>query len=1095
MDMAEAKNGVIVCAFCGSAFTLPKKEQPPAVVKALDFGYAALDKCRFDDAYTHFASAAELDGSEPEAYWGKALAKFRVQYLRDTVNNRLQPICHEMSGRVFREDRDCVKALELATDEQRAEYAKKAEEIDYIRKEFHALERTGLDYDCFICVKVTDESGNPTRDSLDATRIYMGLKEAGYKPFFSEYEIRGRAGADYEAMILYALYMSESMLVVCSDEEYLKTKWVKNEYTRFAELMGEEKKEGDSITIAFRGGVIERLPGIKGKIQGISLTELDAMDRIRAFIDSHDAEKQRKKAEREAAEREARERKEAEEREKIRAAAEAERKAAEEAAKARAEAAEKRAAEMERRLRELEAAQNASRNEPKNEPKSESKSAPKPAPTKPAAPAKPATGGDFGDIEIPDRAAPAKPAKPAPKPAVSPDFEIKDGVLVKYTGDGVDAVIPRSVTAIDGKAFTYDNAVRARLQSVTIPGSVKAVPAGTFDGCMFLRSVTFENGVQTVGEEAFSGCMSLASVTVPPTLKRFEKDAFKGCANLSRVNIADLKAWCTTFFKTSAANPLSRTAIFDDGKVRPGSLYVNGRHLTELTVPAGVTELGWCTFYNADIARVTIPSGVKEIEQYAFSGCENLTEMTVAADNATYKSVGNCIMEKATGKIIVGCNGSVLPQNAGVKEIAPWAFYHCRKLKRAEIPATVVLIGDSAFSGCAALADVTLPDGLTTISQYAFYGNKALKSLYVPASVATIGNYAFSYCYDLTLYCAAAKKQAGWYADIEKHKLVYRAKRADVPAAATPAPAPKPAKPAPTSAPKPAAPAKPPAPAKPAPTSAPKPPAPARSAPQAAAGKPVFKIDDEGKLWQCNGASGDVVIPAGVKKIGSNILRTNIFGADREKITGLTIPAGVTTIQCSAFKGCTSLKRVTLPEGITISSSAFEGCTALESIRLPNCSLFFGPFKSCTALREIVLPEGMRDVGWEAFCNCKGLKTVTLPSTLKEISYYAFAGCISLETPVLPAALERIDKGAFAGCEAFIDVYIPDGVTEIGERAFSGCKALKTVSVPGSVKKIGENAFGDGDTTITVRGKKPLIKPIGWHRHWKGGRTKVVYTE
>ena len=312
LDMAEAKNGVIVCAFCGSAFTLPKKEQPPAVVKALDFGYAALDKCRFDDAYTHFASAAELDGSEPEAYWGKALSKFRVQYLRDTVNNRLQPICHEMSGRVFREDRDCVKALELATDEQRAEYAKKAEEIDYIRKEFHALERTGLDYDCFICVKVTDESGNPTRDSLDATRIYMGLKEAGYKPFFSEYEIRGRAGADYEAMILYALYMSESMLVVCSDEEYLKTKWVKNEYTRFAELMGEEKKEGDSITIAFRGGVIERLPGIKGKIQGISLTELDAMDRIRAFIDSHDAEKQRKKAEREAAEREARERKEAE---------------------------------------------------------------------------------------------------------------------------------------------------------------------------------------------------------------------------------------------------------------------------------------------------------------------------------------------------------------------------------------------------------------------------------------------------------------------------------------------------------------------------------------------------------------------------------------------------------------------------------------------------------------------------------------------------------------------------------------------------------------------------------------------------------------
>ena len=30
---------------------------------------------------------------------------------------------------------------------------------------------------------------------------------------------------------------------------------------------------------------------------------------------------------------------------------------------------------------------------------------------------------------------------------------------------------------------------------------------------------------------------------------------------------------------------------------------------------------------------------------------------------------------------------------------------------------------------------------------------------------------------------------------------------------------------------------------------------------------------------------------------------------------------------------------------------------------------------------------------------------------------------------------------------------------------------------------------------LGTRGKKPLIKPLGWHRHWKDGRTKVVYTE
>ena len=85
--------------------------------------------------------------------------------------------------------------------------------------------------------------------------------------------------------------------------------------------------------------------------------------------------------------------------------------------------------------------------------------------------------------------------------------------------------------------------------------------------------------------------------------------------------------------------------------------------------------------------------------------------------------------------------------------------------------------------------------------------------------------------------------------------------------------------------------------------------------------------------------------------------------------------------------------------------------------------------------------------------------------------------------------------GAFADCTALADVYIPDKVTEIGAFAFSGDRVLKTVSVPGSVKKVGDTAFGYGVTTITVRGKKPLIKPRGWHKDWKGKFAVVKYTE
>lgn len=161
----------------------------------------------------------------------------------------LQPVCYRISDKKFEENKNAKKAFELAAKDDCLLYVNRAEEIDYINREFFELKKSGLDYDCFICVKVTetDDAERRTVDSGYADKIYSELKEEGYKPFYSERELFSRSGRDYEAMILYALYASECMLVVCGNEEYLQTKWVKNEYSRFLKLMGDEEKESDSI--------------------------------------------------------------------------------------------------------------------------------------------------------------------------------------------------------------------------------------------------------------------------------------------------------------------------------------------------------------------------------------------------------------------------------------------------------------------------------------------------------------------------------------------------------------------------------------------------------------------------------------------------------------------------------------------------------------------------------------------------------------------------------------------------------------------------------------------------------------------------------
>ena len=287
IDLSEAAGGVLTCPSCGNTYTLPKEDANDETRAYLRAGEHDLDRNDFNGAYAAFDRARSVDPEEPEAYRGMALAESQVRYLKDTVNNRLQPVCFLHDDKKFTENENYKRALALATPEQRADYRKKAEEIDYIRKQFRALRESGTDYDCFLCVKVSDDNGEKTDDARAADEIYDLLKRRGYSPFFSERDVQDKTGADYEAEILYALYTSETMLVICRDEKYLHTKWVQNEYSRFLKLVNDEEKESDSITTVYYGTPVERLPGRAGKIQGIDYRKTDAAVKILEFVEAH----------------------------------------------------------------------------------------------------------------------------------------------------------------------------------------------------------------------------------------------------------------------------------------------------------------------------------------------------------------------------------------------------------------------------------------------------------------------------------------------------------------------------------------------------------------------------------------------------------------------------------------------------------------------------------------------------------------------------------------------------------------------------------------------------------------------------------------
>lgn len=723
----------------------------------------------------------------------------------------------------------------------------------------------------------------------------------------------------------------------------------------------------------------------------------------------------------------------------------------------------------------------------------------------------------------------------------------------------INIILPETVTLIGNYAFWECQS----LASVKLPATLQILGEGAFSGCTSLISVSIPSSLTEISKRAFLGCTKLASVEIPNSIKTIAYAAFDNCGALTDV-----------YFGGSDMDWQMLQRGIDGGNI---ALSNATKHYAWI-VPKDHGKLG-------DDISWTLENGT-----LTFSGKGLLTlDGTLCAwDSDAVKSVviGDGITGIDTGMFAAHLWMETVSIPDSVTSIGDRAFGDCQSLKHVSLPERLTAIGEYAFLNCISLDSIVLPNSIVSIGAHAFGYVERADYIFIPASVTHIGERAFEGCGtifvdpDNPAYCSqdgalfnkdmtVLMKGSGTYYDSENYlegasfRIPRSVKSIDhfafcgglsqnftsvmIPRNVTNI----------------------------------------GNGIFGEYGKPkdVYyegsesewnTIDFSTEYSGCDSWKTTVtihynsdfscydVIDSGTcgnalrwSLAGDGILRITGNGAMTEfgfipergeyieapwkqydeKIRGVHIECGVTSVGALAFQYCRNITEVYIPSTVTaIGESAFEASSGRESYGRQG-NFFLGRNVSSlgsAALSRwagrIIVPE---ENAW--FCEENGaLFTIGKKTLLKMPSTYAeeyvipegvetlasgaFVSRYDLQNIVLPESLKTIEDGAFQDCDNLTVIHIPAGVTSIGAMAFNGARISPAIDVatdnqtytsqdgvlfskdmttlhigsgvtksnyaiPDGVTTIGESAFFRSNTLQTLT-MPDSVKTIGWNAFW-----------
>ena len=362
-------------------------------------------------------------------------------------------------------------------------------------------------------------------------------------------------------------------------------------------------------------------------------------------------------------------------------------------------------------------------------------------------------------------------------------------------------------------------------------------------------------------------------------------------------------------------------------------------------------------------------------------------------------------------------------RNLPVKNIGAYAFFGCNSLTSVTIPEGIVSINDSAFFGCNSLTSVTIPEGIVSINDSAFYDCLSLTSISLPESIENIGENAFYNCINLIEYEDGIGYVGEWVVACENPPENTTLREGTL-----------------------------------------------------GIGNGTFSHEAIEEITIPGGVKTigfrafydcaslkSVTISEGVTTIGPSAF------SECRSLTTLSLPDSISDIGSGAFQSC-DLLNYNEYNGFLYLGNNTNPYVALVISNEPSVTSYDihsqtkvicdYAFYRCTSLKDVTIPEGVKTVQSFAFYYCYALENVTIPDSVTFIGEAAFANCSALKEVRIGKGVATISSDVFAWCTVLESVTIQDSVTTIAEGAFANCTSLKAIYYCGTEEQWNAIEFG-----------------------------------